>query len=483
VRIVFWHSDRRTVLKGLFATFILILFAAILLELLSPHGYKVSNGTIYFELDRPHSWTGKVNILLGPAGSLQYKTHKTPFDINVTYVVDGDQSVTSPKFIDSLQNIQPEGMVTVKSFFIWRIPWVIALGALAGMIVGMMLSSGNGFHWMKKASKYCLTGIAYSGTFVAIVVGVTFFTIDHTPTKEYFGQATNFAEASSLVTKVNSNKAYQNDGIENFIKGLGVVSLQMENLARRQEAETTRILFLSDVHDNAMGVRLAKKIITTGQFGHIASILFAGDTTNLGSAWEAGLITKILLGEIVPVYFVGGNHESMPAMKAFIAAGYRNLSGQEVIVDDVGIFGDNDPSAYLDQVVPADEDLVLAQSSATLLAIWDTYEDKPDLLLVHNLKQAEGIIEETKKNKGNLVVVYGHDHKASVKKDEGITLVDVGSSGASGFGEVGYNPESPYAFQIVEFTTAGTVELYSVTTITFNGVGKTVDIKYEPMIE
>jgi len=105
----------------------------------------------------------------------------------------------------------------------------------------------------------------------------------------------------------------------------------------------------------------------------------------------------------------------------------------------------------------------------------------PNVLLVHNIQQAKGVIDAASKTSAKLVVVYGHDHKASVKKKGSITLVDVGTSGASSYADIGNNAQSPYTFQILEMADGSTPRLVSVDTLTYAGVDGTATVEHIPI--
>ena len=88
----------------------------------------------------------------------------------------------------------------------------------------------------------------------------------------------------------------------------------------------------------------------------------------------------------------------------------------------------------------------------------------------------------TRKGSGlPLTVVYGHDHVASVKRDGTVTLVDAGTSGASGYLTLGQEGSPPYTFQILDFSREPEPRLLSVTTMSYEGLYGKSTATYTPI--
>lgn len=471
-----WLLSKRTILKGTFKAILLLAFALCVLQLFSVTSYKVSDGTLSYELDRSNSFSGQVEVSLGPAGYLRFNTHKTPINIKANYVLDSEDNQSAGELIDKIDTIQPDAISTLKKFVVSRIPWIILIGA----ICGVLLTNGGGA-WYRKAAKNGVIGIAGSLVVTSIIVLVTVFSFDRTPKIEYEGIAENIPKVTNLIQKFSKGSSEETTGIENFIKGIETASLQVDEAAASDSNERIRILCVSDVHDNIIGARMANSIIESEEFGEISLLVLLGDITNFGSGREAKIFTHQIRQDKAAIYFVGGNHEDLPAMEVFKEAGYKEIDGFESYFEGISIFGKSDPVAYSEAVVPREEESVLADASEDLFASWEKLSDKPDLILVHNLRQAEAIIDTAEKEKLDMAVVYGHDHKAKLEKVEKTLLVDVGTSGASGFEDIGYDPTSPYTFQILEFSKASDPVLLAVTTLTFRGVAGKTTIEYTPV--
>ena len=248
-----------------------------------------------------------------------------------------------------------------------------------------------------------------------------------------------------------------------------------------QDESRIRILVTSDIHDNFAGLQIASNIVNdpTKPYGDISALILAGDITVFGQQYEANLFAKSLDISDVPIYFVGGNHEDTSAVTTFQRMGYNLLDGRIVSIGNIEITGASDPTALTSGLVPTLDDLKIASES--LSKTWRGYTNPPDVLVVHNIIQANGVIDVAKTTKTNMTVIYGHDHKVSHKIDGLINLIDCGTGGASGFDEIGRNPTSSYTFQILEFSQGTQPVLTGVTTLGFDGLNGSSSVNYDPI--
>ncbi len=140
---------------------------------------------------------------------------------------------------------------------------------------------------------------------------------------------------------------------------------------------------------------------------------------------------------------------------------------------------DRTPEAKYTGLVPTPDELQV--QSESLAKSWVKYTNPPNVLVVHNIAQAQSVIDIAKSTKQYLTVVYGHDHKVGHKIDGLISLIDCGTGGASGFDEIGRNPNSSYSFQILEFSSGSLPVLTGVTTLGFDGLNGSSSVTYDPI--
>ena len=222
----------------------------------------------------------------------------------------------------------------------------------------------------------------------------------------------------------------------------------------------------------------------------VDAVLFAGDLTDRGTAEEARLFVRVFGTPEAPVLLVGGNHEDAPAMRVFRRAGFQELHDTATTIDGVWILGASDPVATEPRAA-SDEELLDA-AATRLDTVWGLFDPPPQVVLVHDLRQAGDVVASARESAAALVVAYGNDHVAGVTADDGVVLVDAGTAGASGYESIGAagsstdaSPEPPaagrdvYTFQLIDFSRDDPSRLVAVTTVSYGKAGRTV-VTYTP---
>ena len=203
---------------------------------------------------------------------------------------------------------------------------------------------------------------------------------------------------------------------------------------------------------NAYGARLASRL-AAGDGSPVDAVVLAGDMTNYGRRLEARLFVDWLDSSGAPVIAVGGNHEDAPAMAAFEKAGYEVLEFAGAEVGDVALYGVSDPVAYTPAV---DSDVAaLAAQSAELATRLAALPEAPDVLVVHDRRQADAAIAWADETDTPLTVVYGNDHVPLVSREGPVVLVDAGTGGASGYEQIGAQRGDWYTFVLLDFARDG----------------------------
>lgn len=113
------------------------------------------------------------------------------------------------------------------------------------------------------------------------------------------------------------------------------------------------------------------------------------------------------------------------------------------------VFGASDRPARSTEV-ESDAGRLAAQATG-LAAVWSGLGD-PDILLVHDLRQAEGVVRIAQAGGVPLVVACGNDHRAVVERRGTVTVVNAGTAGASGYGALGRGEPVAYSSaQVLHF--------------------------------
>jgi predicted phosphodiesterase len=202
-----------------------------------------------------------------------------------------------------------------------------------------------------------------------------------------------------------------------------------------------RILHVSDVHLNPMGLELARNLANTFA---VEAVIDTGDLTSFGLDAESR-IGDLVDQFDVPYYFVPGNHDSPANRKAL--SGHRNvtlLDGDVADVAGVRILGVADPGFTGLDGISHREAVAMRHDYADTVAAM-VREDAPDVLAVAGLALAEHATGKVP------LVICGDIHKRSEDVIGGTRLLTVGSTGATGLGSFTRDDGRPYEAQILHF--------------------------------
>jgi predicted phosphodiesterase len=457
--------------------------------LLAPASYRVPTGTVDFRLDP--AWPGGRLVLpLGPAGTLSLRSFRGLVDVVVDYRVSGavGSFEEAEEVVEELGDVEASARDAFTHFLWSRLAPLLILGAAAGALVALAVRPSRAARlrgWRRLAAGAVL-GIAATAALGAATAGVALATVDESPEAEYSGLARHVPRLLPLVRQLQTDDGGGMSRLQAYVDGLETVAGQMAGEDARPARESvTRLLVVSDVHMNAYGIKLASRL-AAGEGTPVDAVVLAGDMTNFGSRYEARYFIRRLDAAGAPVLMVGGNHEDEPAMTAFANAGYTVLEEDLVRIEGVGIFGVSDPQAYVPAV---DSDVTaLAEQATRLTATVQDLAEPPDVLAVHDLRQADGVVAWATESAVPLTVVYGNDHVPAVTRDGSVTLVDAGTGGASGYEQIGARRGDWYTFALLDYARDGDAGggagggLLAVTTLAYSIDGRS-RVEYLPVAE
>jgi len=463
---------------------LLLMVVAALLQLQAAAGYVVATGSISFQV-RP-AWPGGHLVMpLGPAGELSLRTHRTPVDVVMDYRLPAQTAALLDDPSAGLPQLEGGARAAFSRYLAGRLPWLLLLGAAAGLLVA-------GFGTRRRLVLAAAGGAAAAMVLGGAFVLASYATLDRSPEVRYSGLASRVPAVLPLLRALSGggDQSDRLSRLQDFLDGLEAVATQLTTEPRRPaRADVVRLLLASDIHDNVFGARAAARLAEGGG-DPVDAVLLAGDITDRGTAEEARLFMRVFGRGGPPVLFVGGNHEDEPALRVFRGAGYRVLEGTVEDASGVRILGASDPVASVPRV-SSDEEL-LAAAGARLADLWLAADQPPQVLLVHDLRQAQDTIAAAEEEEGALVVAYGNDHVAGVHAEDGVVLVDAGTAGASGYEAIGAASPTPaanlepsarsrsvYTFQLIDFSRSEEPRLVAVTTVSYTGTGRTV-VTYTP---
>jgi len=438
--------------------------------------YRVTEGQLTYRMNP--SWHGGfVELPLGPAGMVSFKTHKTPVNLRMDLVLNKDlmngQSL-GDAWDSGVSKFKPNAISALYDFLFWRFFWLVLIGAAVGIEV-----TNGGKRWLMRLVRNIGIWAGVFALFAIAFAGITSKTLDRTPEVKYTGPIAEFPKVVSLIKKIGSDYKVGKNVLQNFIDGMTYVTYQIDNQPYADTSDPrTRVLVISDVHDNLLGIKIVSDLLEGKAPERFDAAILTGDITNFGTKVEARAFAGQITSQI-PIYMVGGNHEDSEAMTTFQRMGYKILEGVPISIGSLSILGYSDPlaSSYL---IDSDEQM-LKVFSGDMASWWDNYTSKPQVVVVHDIRQAEGIIEKAKAERVALTVVFGHDHQTSITQEGTVNLIGSGTGGASGFDEIGRNPDSPYSFQILDFSQGTNPKLLMVTTLSYDVESGKLTAIYTPI--
>jgi predicted phosphodiesterase len=226
---------------------------------------------------------------------------------------------------------------------------------------------------------------------------------------------------------------------------VGLARLVTRPSERTPLTDRPRITIASDLHNNALALPILDQ--ATGE----DPLFFAGDLTDRGSPLEARLVGRIVnLGE--PFVFVSGNHDSDTLQRnlarrgAIVLTHHGRLNpdgsyGDVIVnVDGLRVAGYSDPferragERFRDRFegvpTPAQQDAF----TAWLLPLLG----RVDVVMVHEpalIEHALAALDDEPPARP-LVIITGHTHSAYIERLAGVTVINGGSVGAGGTGNL-----------------------------------------------
>ncbi|HQJ97270.1 MAG TPA: metallophosphoesterase family protein [Thermoleophilia bacterium] len=473
-----WGPVVRVVLP--IALLVVVVVASV--SLLSSVSFRVPTGSVDFRL-RPAWPGGRLVLPLGPAGALSLRTFRAPLDVIVEYRVSGDVAsiAEAEDVVQGLGRIEQSARAAFTRFLWGRLIPLAVLGAAGGALVALAVPRRRPrLRGWRGAVVGVVAGLIVTVVAGGTVAGVALATVDETPAVQYSGLARHVPRLLPLVRQLESADGGGMSRLQAYVDGLETVARQIAGRNARPAREiVTRLLVASDIHMNAYGIRLASRL-AAGEGTPVDAVVLAGDMTNFGSRYEARYFVERFDPAGAPVFMVGGNHEDRAAMAAFAGAGYTVLADDLVAVDGVRIYGRSDPLAD-DPAVDSDV-AALARQSASLAAAVRALPEPPDVLAVHDGRQAADVAAWAVEDDVPLTVVYGNSHVPSIRRDGPVVLIDAGTGGASGYEQIGARRGDWYTFVLLDFAPAADGALVAVTTLAYSLDGRS-RVEYLPMAE
>ena len=405
------------------------------ISLLGSPRYHIGPLTVRMSL-KP-SLAGRTVIFLPPLGSIEASTHAAPVTINAEVVEARVEKLRSlaiqlPSRRVALEQARRQLSAAMRSFLMRLLALAFVGGALA-----VLLTLDR-----RRPARAALGG-ALNAIILAVVLLRVYATYDLGQLRdhaEYRGGLRGAQLAVKLIGVGAINLGELDSGVQNTARSIVKLYEHLTHLnGASLPRNVTRILVISDIHNNTIGIRLGA---TLARLYDVDFVLNAGDLTELGTRFERDLATQV--GRIArPHVFVTGNHDSPEITAALRRLRNTVLPGGRVVsVRGFRILGVNDPSSLRSiRRSPWPSRRQIAAARASIRGTMARQRSVPDILLVHSGSLALPFVGKFP------IVVWGHSHVMTVQKFGTGVGVNPGSTGMSGLRFL--SPKMPKAMSAV----------------------------------
>jgi predicted phosphodiesterase len=423
----------------------------------------VGPGTV--ELRATPRLGGGSRLLLPPLGTVAAATHHTPLGVDVR--VDEinferlEHELAGDRPGEQLRRHVDHDLGRLVPRFLVR---ALIVAAIAGALAGAVLP--------RRRKRHMVMGGAGAVAITALLLAST--------ATSYRSSAFSHPRFEGSLARIPGAFAAVRRGVEQLGGGrLSGLSDQVADLyagtagpsanptaAAAAVSDEVRILHISDIHSNPIGLEVARQLATGFQ---VDAVLDTGDLTSFGLPVEAQL-SGMLRDFPVPYLFVPGNHDSPDNRKSLGAA--RNvtlLDGATATVRGVRILGVGDPTFTATGSVSNTEATAARLAHAPEVA-GAVARDHPDVLAVHDPVLATDALGQVP------LVVSGHLHHRHQSVQFGTRQLVVGSTGATGLGSFTVRTRLPYEAEVLRFIGG---QLVAVDYVTMQGVGGNLRVDRE----
>jgi predicted phosphodiesterase len=239
---------------------------------------------------------------------------------------------------------------------------------------------------------------------------------------------------------------------------VGLARLVQAPADRPSADRAPRFTIASDLHNNVIAVPILERA------AHGGPVLFAGDLTDRGSPLETTLVRRVVRAGR-PFVFISGNHDSDTLERQLVLDGAIVLHRDGRLLPDgrrgpvvVNVAGVRVAGYDSDVLRLSDQDYAdrytgdPGPGDPAAFAIWlESLLGQVDVVMVHDVKYAEIALDRLAAEPpvDPLVIVVGHSHRASLHRIGPVTVIDGGSVGAGGTGNL--KEHTPYGLAELAF--------------------------------
>lgn len=396
---------------------------------------------------------GYTEVEIAPLAEIKSKTHATP--LKITLRLESIDLHLLQRILDSKQS---------QTDVINNVIMKLKLSAAMLAIKALLLAAAGGFFgvflWHRKIGAYHLKGALSASLAMGLLLAGTFATYDLNKFKnpEFEGALKAAPWIIGLASETMGQINILNTKMENIADNINQLFDQigaLQSFDKNREG-LVKVLHVSDIHNNPAALGYIQRFANQLE---VNIIIDTGDITDYGTPLEAVILQK-LAGFKIPYLFIPGNHDSPDTIKKMRSIpGVAVLDGSVVTFSNLRIIGIPDPSSGSNDIQPPPLNMITKYSDQIEKSL-QTLSQPPDILALHNHRIAQGLSGKAP------VILYGHDHKLSVKESAGSVMINSGSTGAGGLRRL-QGERIPYSMVVQYYApVAGKMKLLAVDTIT-----------------
>jgi predicted phosphodiesterase len=421
-----------------------LVFAATLfggyLALVSFHDEdRLTVGEIRMSIDPGHKGALDVYVPLVDWGA-RFEAIRAPIRVRVDLqTIDRPtaQALAEGKSLD-VQQVRTEARDALATYLRKLIALVVACALLLGVLVAFAIRSRvPRLRWTSLLAILTSLGIG-----IALIVLIP--PRGEISDPQYYAHGPDIPRALEAVEAARRTSGVLDQELDAQLVGLA--RLVVAPGRRRSLADQPVITVASDLHNNTVGLGVLERLSNGGP------VFFVGDLTDRGSQLETKLVKRVARSG-KPFVFVTGNHDSDYLSRALAGEGAIVLTRSGRMREDgttdhrlvhtiegLRVAGYDDPyerrsaESFNDRYNAAPDPAEQDKFTGWLMPLIG----KVDVVMVHEpalIAPALQVLKDQPPEKP-LVFLVGHTHAAALGKQPGVTVVNGGSIGAGGTGNL-----------------------------------------------
>jgi predicted phosphodiesterase len=338
-----------------------------------------------------------------------------------------------------VQQVRTEARDALANYLRKLIALVVAAATLLGLLVAFAIRSRvPRLRWTSLLSIVTSLGIG-----IALVVLIP--PRGEISDPQYYAHGPDIPRALEAVEAARRTSGVLDQELDAQLVGLA--RLVVEPGRRRSLAKQPVITVASDLHNNAVGLGVLERLSNGGP------VFFVGDLTDRGSQLETRLVRRVAhTGS--KLVFVSGNHDSDYLSRALAGEGATVLTREgrmredgttdrrivHTIAPGIRVAGYDDPyerrsaESFKDRYNAAPDPAEQDKFTGWLMPLIG----KVDIVMVHEPALIGPALQVLKDSPPEhpLVFLVGHTHSATLARQPGVTVINGGSIGAGGTGNL-----------------------------------------------